>query len=47
MLIEELLVQEGIMDEGEVALPPGNMLMYRRRRAARARAALPVTWITL
>lgn len=42
VLIEELLVQEGIMDEGESLYSPGNiMLMHHVTAAARARAVYP------
>ncbi len=42
VLIEELLVQEGIMDEGESLYSPGNiMLMHHVTAALRARAVYP------
>lgn len=48
VLIEELLVQEGIMDEGESLYSPTNiMLMHHVTAALRAMRCSPATLTTL
>lgn len=47
VLIEELLVQEGIMEEGESLYSPTNiMLMHHVTAALRATRCLPATLTT-